>query len=195
MGVIVVRENKNGPTPKQPMLPKWLLITMIAFFPLIGVFIIAVSVWLLIDEISTAFPLVFLTTYLPIFICSGVFLILLGWNFYSSVTANYKYTTNGLLVKYPFQTEILLPWTSFQQVCVCYATYTTRGEQMANSVICFVKHGEKKNGSMRWKTDNPFRHRRVICIEYTPELYEQVKAVCPYEISDLRHTMAYKMYW
>ncbi len=194
MEVIVVRENKNGPTPQQPMLPKWLLITMIAFFPLIGIFIIAVSVWLLIAGISTALPVVFLVTYLTIFISLGVFLVLLGWNFYSSVTANYNYTTIGLLVKYPFQTEILLPWTSFQQVCVCYAAYTTRGEQIANSVICFVKRGEKRNGSMRWKTDNPFRHRSVICIDYSPELYEQVKAVCPYEISDLRHTMAYKMY-
>ena len=195
MGVIIVRENKNGPTPQQPMLPKWLLITLIAFFPLIGIFIIAFSVWLLIAGISTALPVVFLVTYLTIFISLGVFLVLLGWNFYSSVTANYNYTTIGLLVKYPFQTEILLPWTSFQQVCICYAAYTTGGEQMANSVICFVKHGEKKNGSMRWKTDNPFRHRSVICIDYTPELYDQVKAVCPYEISDLRHTMAYKMYW
>lgn len=187
-------ENKNGPTLRQPMLPKWLLIAMIAFFPLIGIFIIAVSIWLLIVGISAAFPFVFLVTYLTILIGSGIFLILLGWNFYSSVTANYKFSANGLLVKYPFQTEILLPWTSFQQVCICYAAYTTRGEKRANSVICFVKHGEKKNGSLRWKTDNPFRHRSVICVDFTPELYEQVRSVCPYEISDLRHTRAYHMY-
>ena len=190
-----MKENKNGPKPDQLALPKGLLLVMIGIFPLSGLFLITSSVWHLIAGIPTGLAFLIPGLLLVAFIGVGVFLILLGWNYYSAVTAAYQYTAEGLLVKYPFQSEKLLPWSCFQQVCVCYTDYSTRGEKTANSVICFVKHGEEKNAIRRWKTQNPFRHRSVICIDYTPELYAQVQAVCPCDIPDLRQTPAYKMYW
>ena len=85
------------------------------------------------------------------------------------------------------------PWQEFQQVCVCYAAYTTRGKKKANTVICCVKQGEKKNLHGRWKTDNPFHHRSVICIDYSPEYHADITRMCPYAVEDLRSTRAYRL--
>ena len=59
--------------------------------------------------------------------------------------AKYRFEKEGLVVKYPFKKEELILWNEFQQVCVCYAAYTTRGTPRASSVICCVKKGEKNN--------------------------------------------------
>lgn len=121
------------------------------------------------------------------------FFILYGWATISRGLARYRFETNGLLVKYPLRPWCLIPWDKFQQVCIIYAAYTTRGERRANTAICCVKNGEKKAGNGRWKADNPFRFSSVISIAYTPELHEGIKDKCPYEVCDLRETQAYKL--
>ena len=105
--------------------------------------------------------------------------------------ARYGIEENGIWAKYLFGKGQSIPWSEFQEVCVCYAAYNNTGG--AYVVICFVKHGQKPNARGRWKTDNPFYHRSVITMDYTQELYDEVKEKCPYEIVDLRNTKSYKL--
>ena len=123
----------------------------------------------------------------------SIFLISVGWLFYTNHKAYFDYSAEGLGVKYLLQKRKVIPWNEFQQVCVCYASYSTRGEGRAHSVLCFVKKGEKQNVYGRWKADNPFHNRSVITMEYTDELYEEVKKHCPYEIPDLRGKGNYRL--
>lgn len=124
---------------------------------------------------------------------SGLFLLLFGLFSASMGCATYRFEEDGIYAKYPLQAPQVIPWDAFQQVCVCYGGYTTRGERKASTYICCVKKGEKPNVYGRWKTDNVFRHRRVITITYTPELHEGIKERCPYEVVDLRNTLNYRL--
>ncbi len=116
-----------------------------------------------------------------------------GWVGISSGLAKYRFEDNCLVAKYPLRSEKRIPWTNFQQVCICYAAYTTRGERKANTVICCIQKGERKNWRGRWKTDNLFRYKTVIAIDYKPHLVEELQAVCPYEVADLRNTREYRL--
>lgn len=104
----------------------------------------------------------------------------------------YEITEEGLYVKYPLESKKLLKWNVFQQVCVCYHHNKGVGGYV---VICCIKHGEKRSfWTNRWKTDSLFHHRSVITIDYTYELYETFKKMCPYEIIDLRETDDYRIF-
>lgn len=129
------------------------------------------------------------------FLGFGVIILIasLGWVTISNLYAKYEFFPEGIKVKYPLRSFKFFSWKEFQQICICYADYTTRGPRKANSVICFVKKGEKKNIIGRWKTDNLFRYKSVITVDYTEELYEEVKKLCPYDIPDLRKTRTYRL--
>lgn len=122
----------------------------------------------------------------------GIFTLILNAFFLSQLFAKYKFNKAGVTVKYPCSAAKLVPWSEFQQVCICYTSYSKLGEAFV--VIACVKHGEKKNLFGRWKTDNPFRHRRVITMDYTDELYQTIKENCPYEVVDLRKTRSYSLH-
>ena len=65
------------------------------------------------------------------------------------------------------------------------------GKNDGVSVLCFVRHGEKRNLYDRWKADSPWHHRRLIVADYTEAVEEAVRSVCPMVIADLRGTIAY----
>lgn len=184
--------------------PKWFIALLLSFIPVfgLGIGILAFYVlWLARAEVwflrlhgipEGSFVLVgFLSFCFLIFL--AIFFILLGWTLISAGLAQYRFETEGLYVKYPLRNEFLIPWDAFQQVCICRAEYTTRGPRKANDVICCVKHGEKTNLLGRWKTDNPFKYRSVICIAYTPYLAEGIAEKCPYDVPDLRETRTYRL--
>ena len=122
---------------------------------------------------------------------TGFGLLVIGWQFITVGLAKYRFTKEGVYAKYPLKAEQLLPWNSFQQVCVCYSAYTTCGKRKANTIICCVKCGERRNIYGRWKTENLFRYRNIVCIDYTPGLHEGIKDMCPYTVIDLRDTKEY----
>lgn len=167
---------------------------LLAIFPIIGIFITICAVYAAYSEYvytgsSILYIIVcFLGMSLVAAICFWI-----GWLFIASGLAKYTFDDSGLLVKYPIRKEILIPWQEFQQICVCYAAYTTRGPRRANTVICCVKMGEKKNGSGRWKTDNPFRYRSVICIDFRESLLKGLEEKYPGTVVDLRNTPAYRL--
>lgn len=137
------------------------------------------------EEIEIVFVMLLIST--------GTFWWWFGWLGYTDHKAYFDYSEEGLGVKYLLQKRKVIPWSEFQQVCVCYTSYSTRGQATAHSVLCFVKKGEKKNVYGRWKASNPFRSRSVIAMDYTDELYEEVKKHCPYEIPDLRGKGNYRL--
>ena len=175
-------------------LPNVVIFLLLAGFPFLGfgffAFLIYVSY---ISVIQDGYSISFVAVFIVPLIGVAVLLLVFGWLFISKGLAKYCFQTDGLSVKYPFRAKTFIPWHDFQQVCVCYAAYTTRGAKRAATVICLVKTGEKKNIYGRWKTDNPFRYRSVITIDYKPELYTEIKKRCPLEVVDLRETQAYTL--
>lgn len=99
-----------------------------------------------------------------------------------------RFTEAGLTLLRPLLPEKHFPWDAFQCVNICYRD---GGRGPKPPILCFVRHGEKKNLFGRWKTANPFRAYRLIAPEYSVALHEAAKACCPLEIVDLRHTPDY----
>ena len=139
--------------------------------------------------------------YCSTFMCAmGIFcfsvamlLIWIGWIIISQSYARYEFTEDGIKVKYPLRTLKFIPWDEFQEVCICYDYYVSKGPRWANRAICCISKKEEKNAFGRWKTENPFRYKSVIVMDYTDELYQKIKEKCPYDIPDLRKTPAYKL--
>lgn len=174
--------------------PPMIVAAMLSFFPLLGVGLLIATIWLIAYHLSNeAFDIIYFACILFFIGGAGIFFICLGWCFLSKGLAQYRFKNSGLIAKYPLRDEIIIPWEEFQQICICYAAYTTAGPRRANTVICFVKKGEHKNGNGRWKTDNPFRYRSVICIDYNPALEVGLREKCPYAVEDLRQSRIYRL--
>ena len=173
--------------------PKSIIVLLLSFFPLLGIFLsisavcVSYSTYTLDGHLMCSLVL-FAYMMLVSAICFSV-----GWVFISRGMAKYRFADIGLIAKFPLRKELIIPWGSFQQVCVCFAAYTTRGKPRANTVICCVKQGETKSGVGRWKTDNPFRYRSVICIDYSEALFNGLVDKYPGTVVDLRNTPEYRL--
>lgn len=121
-----------------------------------------------------------------------------GWIWftgYFALTLQRMYThialgKEGVTLQRPMRKEIRYAWSDFQQMCICYSS-SVPGKNDGVSVLCFVRHGEKRNLYDRWKADSPWRCRRLIVADYTETIEEAVRSVCPMAIDDLRGTIAY----
>ena len=174
--------------------PKYVVFLLFSFFPLLGILLACAAVYAsFVSIVIDGSPLELGIALFVYTMSVACFFFVLGWALLSTGLAKYRFKSDGLYAKYPARPEIKIPWDEFQQICICFAAYTTRGVPRANTVICCVKNGEKHNGRGRWKTDNPFRYRSVICIDYKPALVEGLKEKCPYTVVDLRNTPAYKL--
>jgi len=102
----------------------------------------------------------------------------------------------GVRVKFAWEPWTIIGWEEFQEVCVCYANYATKGRPGATKIVCFVKRGEKRSFlTGRWKTEGPiFHYRSILRPVYSDELYEIVKEHCPYKVPDLCHTVRYRLH-
>lgn len=105
--------------------------------------------------------------------------------------AIFRFAKEGVYAKYPLEKQIFIPWEDFQQVCICY--YSRATEMFGVPIICLVKKGERTNVFGRWKTANPLRWRNVLCLDFSPELLDEVAEKCPYDIPDLRNTGNYSL--
>lgn len=192
-------ENSKGPVAVKDYPPiirkiELTVMTMMAIvFVIIGIAIQIFGIWWFVDCISLGYSIAYSISFAFFCIGMGVLIVMMFFGYFSMIFFKYEILAEGIRTKYLLQGWRLISWDEFQQVCVCYAGYTTRGERKAYSVVCFVKKGEKKNLYGRWKTDNPFHYRSVISIDYTDELYEEVKEKCPYEVPDLRKTRLYRL--
>ena len=174
--------------------PKIVVAAMLGFCPLVGGCLTVVAIWVsYYSYIYDKYPLSYAISIFMLVMLGAFWCYLMGWAFISMGLAQYRFTKEGLFAKFPLSKGSVIPWEEFQQVCVCYAAYTTRGERRANTVLCCVKKGEKKNMRRRWKTDSIFHYRSVICIDYQPALLEGLKDVYPGEVVDLRDTPEYRL--
>lgn len=175
-------------------IPSMVIILLLAFFPVLGVLMIGTAVYVFYISVAVdgySVGLVF-TCIFPVIVL-GLICILLGWAFIQGGLSKFRFQADGIYVIRPLSHNRLIPWDQFQEICVCYGAFTTRGTPNAAVVICCVKHGETKNAAGRWKTDNPFRYNSVISILYSQEAHAKIKDVCPFEVIDLRNTTAYKL--
>lgn len=174
--------------------PKFVIAIILSFFPLLGLtlafsaFFVAYSTYA-----NEGYPIEYALTIFGFIMLVAGFFCYLGWILIANGLAKYTFTDVGLVAKYPMKKELVIPWEEFQQVCVCHAAYTTRGTPRANTVICCVKKGENTNGLGRWKTDNPFRYRSVICIDFQNSLLKGLIEKYPGVVVDLRDTPEYRL--
>ncbi len=100
----------------------------------------------------------------------------------------YRFEADGLVQKRPFCREKCIPWTEFQQICICNVR-AGRHQAFLNGLF-FVRHGGK-----------PYRfrcvpemldgnlglgRRGVINMVYTPAQHAGLAERCPLPIADLR---------
>lgn len=168
---------------------------MLSFFPFLGIGAITLGIYAVYDTIKVCgsddltFALLLLASLSVVASC----LFYLTWCYACICLAEFRFEARGIVVKYPLFRPQLIPWDEFQEVCVIYSAYTTRGVQKANTIICCVKKGEKKDFYDRWKTENPFKYRSLLGIAYAPELHQGIEEKYPYTVLDLRETMAYRL--
>lgn len=184
-------ENKNGPIKSESHIPKIEEELAMLSLLLIGVGFAIMEFEYISKQIAMGDEID--TVVVTLLSAISFFVISLGWMVYTDYKAYFDYSEEGLGVKYLLQKRKVIPWSEFQQICICYTSYSTRGERTAHSVLCFVKKGEKKNIYGRWKASNPYHSRSVISMEYTDELYKEVQKHCPYEIPDLRGKGNYRL--
>lgn len=128
--------------------------------------------------------------YFYLWIGTEIFLLVFLFFTISFYRVKYELSKEGIWVKYPFESKKFVPWHDFQEVCVCYVFKNRAGGAFV--AICFVKKGQKKTRfPARWKHDNPFMYRQIYIMDYSFELYKEVKGKCPLEIVDLRNTPGY----
>lgn len=174
--------------------PPIIIGAILGFFPILGFALAAGAIWVSCYSYIYEGTSLYSALQVLLFTMPGAcFFCIIGWMFISEGLAQYRFTRDGLSVKYPLQKEFTIPWDTFQQVCVCYAAYTTRGPRRANTILCCVKKGQKKNIYGRWKTDNIFYYRSVICIDYRESLLRGLQDVYPGTVEDLRNTLAYRL--
>ncbi len=109
-----------------------------------------------------------------------------------SVSARFRVDSEYVYVKFLLHKEIAYRWDEFQQVCICYSYITGVRGGSKKIIICFVKHGVKRERmSNQWPTENGLHYKKVPFMRYTQENLEEVKKYCPHEIVDLRGTNGY----
>ncbi len=171
-----------------------LIFLLLAFFPIVGMTSLGLGVWMYIGSIKQGLSIGFIILSSGFAVTVGIFILILGWLAISDCLVTYKISLEGVYAKYPLTKLKLFKWDEFQEVSVGYARRTPRGQSWALKVVCFIKKGERKNIYGRWKSESLFRHRRVITIAYSDELYEFVKSVCPYRVLDIRKTWEIKKF-
>lgn len=175
-------------------LPNFFIVLILSFFPLLGVFLFLVAIYVPYNSYVFEGETIAFSIRLFIFtMLLAISAFIIGWTLIKICLARYRFEDIGLAIKYPLEKEIIVPWEDFQQICVCYAAYTTRGERRASTVICCVKKGETKTSIGRWKTDNIFRYRSVICIVYSEPLLNGITEKYPGTVVDLRDTPQYRL--
>lgn len=128
----------------------------------------------------------------PIYICMFLFILTTCWDMVLEYFAKYNFSQQGIRRKLPLLKERYISWDEFQQICVCYDSYVTKGERAARIIICLVKKGAIKDSAGRWKERRTGK-RMVIALGHTEELYEDIQRNCPFEVVDLRQTPAYRL--
>ena len=113
-----------------------------------------------------------------------------GYISYVKARATYKLCKDGIWVKYPFESEQLIYWEEFQQVLIC-----NQNCRIGQYVLCaFIRVGEHFDYETGADRQSLFKLRRIIIVDYTDELYEDIKKYCPYEIKDIRKPIKTKEY-
>ena len=156
---------------------------MLGFIPAVGVALAILGIasyFLCRADGSTVVGSLLTMVYLLV---AAFFVLKFGWLFLTDACAGYTVSAAGVRVKYPLEKEIFYSWDDLQEVCICSVTYQRMKSEPA---ICFVMHGEKKNLFGQWKTENPFKFRKVMAFDFSGERLTQLRACCPEHVPDHR---------
>lgn len=128
--------------------------------------------------------------------CISIYLLFKSMAYFAVKGRTCEVTPEGLLVNYPWGKEVCVEWNQFKQICICYRGMNQyqRYETVYkyDPIICFVKHGVKKNIFDRWDVDSINRYKKIIWIDYTEEALQEVKEHCGQKVLDLRRTRQYR---
>lgn len=123
--------------------PPLVIFLVLAFFPIVGIAILMLGIWVMIEGAKEGLSLVFVILSSVLMIGSGVFCLILGWVFISKGMAEYKICSDGLWAKYPLEKPRKISWEEFQQVCVLRCIYHKRRASCKQSAL-LRNEGRKK---------------------------------------------------
>lgn len=133
------------------------------------------------------------------FITPFISLIILLLTVYSFLTAfitarRYRIDRSGLLIQYPFQIKMHIPWEQFSEIALCKIHYASATNHHILAIRCVV--GNEKRGPKqavvakeRWATpEYEILHcKNVISIYYTLDRISEFHSFCPHPIVDYRY--------
>lgn len=164
------------------------IVNTVAFsiFPFFGIIFLGIGIR---DYLASSGSLYGIINFLSS-IVAAIITCICGYCILNQGSAMYSLEPDGIVIKYIFsKNPECISWDMFQQICVCYAdiSHTRR-----NTIICCVRHGERKNWNNRWKTDNIFHYRKVIRIAFSEERLAEFAETCPFPVVDLRGIGGYR---
>lgn len=104
------------------------------------------------------------------------------WRILQSCFTKYHFSADGIEAYFLRKVPKVYPWTIFQEVCICYEDNHAKSNEKKQKLICFVQKGEQKNFFGFWKVGAFWRYPRIIRLNYTSKLFDEITDVCPFQI-------------
>lgn len=114
----------------------------------------------------------------------SVYCFVVEWRVIRSCFTKHRICADGIEACFPHKKPETYLWSDFQEVSICYEDNHANTNVKPLKLICFIRNGEKKNIFGRWKIDAFWRYPRIVRLNYTPELFEEVVKYCPIRIVD-----------
>lgn len=96
----------------------------------------------------------------------------------------YEFTTSGIECTSFRYYKWRIPWDKFQAVCICCADEIAWSDKKPTKALCFVQKGERRDIRGRWKVDAFWRYPKIIRMNDSVDLLEEVMRNCPLAITD-----------
>ena len=114
----------------------------------------------------------------------SAYCFVIEWRIIRSCFTKHRVCADGIEACFPHKTSEKYLWSDFQEVCICYEDNHVKTNAKPLKLICFIRNGEKKNIFGFWKIDAFWRYPRIVRINYTPEIFEEIVNNCPIRIVD-----------
>lgn len=161
-----------------------LLFALFALLPCYGVYWLIKAIRIMSEAICTHDFSLWILGNGFVFLCLSIGCFVIQRQLLRNLFTKYSFCPNGVKATLWKKFTQIIPWEDFQEVCICHADFNSRSDGKLTKVICFVRKGEKKNIYGRWKVDNFLRYGKVIRLDYSSELHEELSRLCPHEIKN-----------
>lgn len=163
------------------------LISIMGLFlpaPIYGISLLVKSISGLLDSFEMGDISLWTAFIFSVRIGISVYCFVVEWRVIRSCFTKHRVCEDGIEACFPHRASEKYGWSDFQEVCICYEGSHAKTNVKHLKLICFIRNGEKKNIFGFWKIDAFWRYPRIIRMNYTPEIFEEIANNCPIRIVD-----------